>query len=119
VNRAYIVLTVWVVIISGMLPLIAQSNAGGVVPRLVNYSGKAVDAQAKTLMGVAGVTFAICKEQTDGAPLWWKLRTRRRARELNYSVQLGATQPDGLALESAASQIVRLKLIMLLVCICK
>jgi len=70
VNRAYIVLTVWVVIISGMLPLIAQSNAGGVVPRLVNYSGKAVDAQGKTLMGVAGVTFAIYKEQTDGAPLW-------------------------------------------------
>ena len=69
-NRAYIVLTVWVLIISGMLPLIAQSNAGGVVPRLVNYSGKAVDAQGKTLMGVAGVTFAICKEQTDGAPLW-------------------------------------------------
>ena len=57
-NRAYIVLTVWVVIISGMLPLIAQSNAGGVVPRLVNYCGKAVDAQGKTLMGVAGVTFA-------------------------------------------------------------
>ena len=69
-NRAYIVLTVWVLIISGMLPLIAQSNPGGVVPRLVNDSGKAVDAQAKTLMGVAGVTFAFFKEQTDGAPLW-------------------------------------------------
>jgi hypothetical protein len=68
-NRAYIVLTVWVLIISGMLPLMAQSNAGGVVPRLVNYSGKAVDAQGKTLTGVAGVTFAI-KDQTDGAPRW-------------------------------------------------
>jgi hypothetical protein len=66
-NRGYIVLTVWVLIISGMLLLIAQSNAGGVVPRLVNYSGKAVDAQGKTLMGVAGVTFAIYKDQTDGA----------------------------------------------------
>jgi hypothetical protein len=69
-KRAYIVLTVWVLIISGMLPLIAQNNADGVVPRLVNYSGKAVDAQGKTLTGVAGVTFAIYKDQTDGAPLW-------------------------------------------------
>jgi len=58
-NRAYIVLTVWVLIINGRLPLMAQSNAGGVVPRLVNYSGKAVDAQGKTLRGVARVTFAI------------------------------------------------------------
>jgi hypothetical protein len=49
---------------------IAQSNARGVVPRLVNYCGKAVDSQGKTLMGVAGVTFAIYKDQTDGAPLW-------------------------------------------------
>ena len=50
----------------------AQSNAVGVVPRLVNYCGKAVDAQGKTLTGVAGVTFAIDieKDQTDGAPLW-------------------------------------------------
>jgi hypothetical protein len=68
-NRAYIVLTVWVLIISGRLPLMAQSNAGGVVPRLVNYFGKAVDAQGKTLTGVAGVTFAMYKDQTDGAPL--------------------------------------------------
>jgi hypothetical protein len=65
-------LTVWVLIISGMLPRMAQSNAGGVVPRLVNYCGKAADAQGKTLTGVAGVTFAIDidKDQTDGAPLW-------------------------------------------------
>jgi hypothetical protein len=67
-------LTVWLLIISGMLPRMAQSNAGGVVPRLVNYCGKAVDAQGKTLTGVAGVTFAIDididKDQTDGAPLW-------------------------------------------------
>jgi hypothetical protein len=57
-------------IIGGRLLRMAQSNAGGVVPRLVNYSGKAVDAQGKTLTGVAGVTFAIYKDQTDGAPLW-------------------------------------------------
>ena len=69
-NRAYIVLTVWVLIISGRLPLMAQSNAGGVVPRLLNYCGKAVDAQGKTLTGVAAVTSAIYKDRTDGAPLW-------------------------------------------------
>jgi hypothetical protein len=53
-NAHILFLTVWVLIISRMLPLMAQSNASGVVPRLVNYCGKAVDAQRKTLTGVAG-----------------------------------------------------------------
>jgi hypothetical protein len=30
-----------------------------VVPRLVNFSGKAMDAQGKAVSGVAGATFAI------------------------------------------------------------
>jgi hypothetical protein len=118
-NRAYIVLTVWVLIISGRLPLMAQSKAGGVVPRLVNYFGKAVDAQGKTSRASPVLRSPFIRTKQTG-PRWSsKLRTCRRTRELNYAVPLGATQPDGLAFESADSQIVRLALIMLPLCICK
>jgi hypothetical protein len=41
-----------------------------VVPRLVNFSGKAADAQGKAISGIAGVTFAIYKDQYEGTPLW-------------------------------------------------
>jgi hypothetical protein len=58
-NRAAIVLTVWVLIISGTLPLMAQSNAGGVVPRLVNYSARLWMPREKPSRAFAGVTFAI------------------------------------------------------------
>ena len=41
-----------------------------VVPPLVNYSGKATDAQGEPIAGIAGITFSIYKEQYDAAPLW-------------------------------------------------
>jgi hypothetical protein len=34
-----------------------------IIPRLVNFSGRAVDAQAKPIAGIAGVTLAIYKDQ--------------------------------------------------------
>lgn len=58
----------------GMLcgSLIAQqSNAylSVAVPRLMNFPGKATDAQGKSISEIAGVTFAIYKDQSGGAPL--------------------------------------------------
>jgi hypothetical protein len=43
--------------------------SAAVVPQLVNFSGKAVDAQGKTISGIAGVTFSIYKDQSTGASL--------------------------------------------------
>jgi hypothetical protein len=102
-SRAHRTLTVFVLIISGTLSLMAQSNPGGVVPRLVNYSGKAVDAQGKTFTGVVGVTFAIYKDQTDGAPLWLETQNVQADAKGNYSVQLGATKSEGMALDLFSS----------------
>ena len=87
------------------LPLLAQNTvgAGSIVPRLVNYSGKAVDAQGKTFTGVVGVTFAIYKDQTDGAPLWLETQNVQADARGNYSVQLGATKPEGMALDLFSS----------------
>ena len=42
--------------------------AAAVVPRLVNFSGKAID-QNKAVTGLAGITFAIYREETGGSPL--------------------------------------------------
>jgi hypothetical protein len=73
-----------------------QSTA---VPRLVNFSGRAVDAQGKTVTGIAGVTFAIYAEQSGGAPLWIETQNVQADAKGNYTIQLGATRPDGLPLD--------------------
>jgi len=73
-----------------------------VVPRLVNFSGKAADEQGKVLSGVVGATFAIYKAQTGGSPLWLEMQNVTAAKG-NYTAQLGATKPEGLPLDVFAS----------------
>ena len=99
-NRASIWATVFVLIISGTLPLMAQNSAstGDVVPHLVNYSGKVLDPAGKPLSGIAGVTFAIYKDPTEGSPLWLETQNVTADGRGNYTVQLGTTKPDGLPL---------------------
>jgi hypothetical protein len=80
--------------------LVAQEPQLSVtVPRLVNFSGKAVDAENKPISGIAGITFAIYKDQYEGAPLWMETQNVTADAEGNYSVQLGATKPQGLPLD--------------------
>ncbi|MGB2602768.1 MAG: hypothetical protein WBC78_04195 [Candidatus Sulfotelmatobacter sp.] len=74
-----------------------------VVPQLVNYAGKAVDAQGKPVSGIAGVTFSIYKDQYEGTPLWMETQNVTADAEGNYSVQLGATKPQGLPLDLFSS----------------
>ena len=45
---------------------VPSTTAAAVVPRLVSFSGKAVDAQGKPLPGITGITFSIYKDQTGG-----------------------------------------------------
>jgi hypothetical protein len=74
-----------------------------VVPQLVNYAGKAVDAQGKPASGIAGITFSIYKDQYEGAPLWMETQNVTADTEGNYAVQLGATKPQGLPLDLFSS----------------
>jgi len=69
------------------------------VPRVVSYTGRAIDAQGKPIAGTVGATFAIYKDQSDGAPLWLETQNLKTDVRGNYSVQLGATKPEGLPLE--------------------
>jgi hypothetical protein len=62
-----------------------------VFPRLVNFSGKAVDAQSKTITGIAGVTFAIYADQFGGASLWMETQNVQADTKGNHSVQFPAT----------------------------
>lgn len=81
----------------------ASSPSSSAVPRLVNFSGKAADAQGKTITGIAGVTFAIYKDQSEGAALWLETQNVQADAKGNYTVQLGATKPDGLPLDLFSS----------------
>ncbi len=92
-------------LIACTLPLMAQNNANSetIVPHLVNYSGKALDAAGKPLAGIAGVTFAIYKDQYDGSPLWLETQNVTGDSKGNYTIQLGATKPEGLPLELFSS----------------
>jgi hypothetical protein len=81
----------------------ATTPSSGVVPQLVNFSGKAVDAQGKTISGIAGVTFAIYKDQYKGAALWMETQNVNTDARGNYTVQLGATGAQGLPLDLFAT----------------
>ena len=88
------------VLLSGVLA--AQQPAAQsvtVVPRLVNYSGKATDARGSVVSGIAGVTFAIYKDEYEGSPLWIETQNVQADARGNYTVQLGATKPAGLPME--------------------
>jgi hypothetical protein len=78
---------------------VPRSTTVAVVPRLVNFSGKAVDGQGKVHSGVTGVTFAIYKDQDGGSPLWLESQNVQADAKGNYTAQLGATKPDGLPLD--------------------
>ncbi len=98
--RKLLITSLATVLLSGFLN--AQQSVSlpsTVVPRLVNFSGKAVDAQGKTITGIAGVTFAIYADQSGGAPLWMETQNVQADTKSNYIVQLGATKPEGLPLD--------------------
>src|ERR1700722_8394149 len=80
-----------------------QPGEQTIVPRLVSFSGRATGPQGKTISGPASVTFAIYKEQAEGAPLWLETQNVMADGKGNYGVQLGATQPGGLPLDLFSS----------------
>jgi len=51
------------------------------------------DPSGKPHAGIAGITFAIYKDQHEGAPLWLETQNVQADVKGNYTVQLGATNP--------------------------
>ena len=94
--------------IGGLLQLLlcclAQAQTGSsAVPRLVKYSGHMMDARGRAISGLVSVTFAIYKDQDGGAPLWLETQNIQTDGKGTYTVQLGATSPQGLPLDVFAS----------------
>jgi hypothetical protein len=75
------------------------SPTTAVVPRLVNFSGKTINNEGKSIAGIAGITFSIYKDQYEGAPLWMETQNVTADTRGNYTVQLGATSAEGLPLD--------------------
>jgi hypothetical protein len=73
------------------------------VPRLVKLGGMANDASGKPMRGTVSITFALYRDQQDGAPLWLETQNVRLGASGHYSVLLGATKPNGLPAELFAS----------------
>lgn len=73
-----------------------DSTAAPVVPRLVKFSGSLRDEAGHPKPGIAGVTFALYKEQTGGAPLWLETQNVTGDSKGNYTTLLGSTKPEGL-----------------------
>src|SRR5260370_40388431 len=86
----------------------ASSQLSAAVPRLVNFSGRAADAQGKPISGIAGVTFAIYKDQYEGAPLWLETQNIQADAKCNYTPQLGSSKPDALPLDLFSSGAARM-----------
>jgi hypothetical protein len=81
----------------------SNASASAVVPPLMNYSGSAHDAQGKPITSIAGATFAIYSDQSAGSPLWMETQNIHPDARGNYTIQLGASKPDGLPMSLFAS----------------
>ena len=97
-------------LVSAMVGTAAAQTAAGkpiptstLVPRLIRFSGVAKDDSGKPVTGVVGITFSLYKDQQGGAPLWMETQNVHPDAKGNYTVQLGATKPDGLPLDLFSS----------------
>jgi hypothetical protein len=91
-------MTMWCSVAGAQSPTSA-GPAAAAVPRLVNFSGKSTDPQGKAIAGIAGATFSIYKEQSEGSPLWMETQNIHADAKGTFTVQLGAGSSQGLPVE--------------------
>ncbi len=91
--------TVWIVLLITCAASAQVPVADSVVPRLVNYAGVAKDENGKAMKGVFGATFAVYADQDGGSPMWIETQNINANVNGTFSVQLGATKPDGLPVD--------------------
>ena len=68
------------------------------IPRLIKFSGAALDETHKPVTGVVGVTFSLYKDQQGGSPLWVETQNVRADEAGHYAVMLGSASADGVPL---------------------
>ncbi len=93
----FLVISIFGCLAMGQQPAMVQSSAA--VPRLVNFSGKALDERGNAISGITGAAFAIYKDQSGGSPLWVETQNVQADAHGNYNAQLGSSQSQGLPQE--------------------
>jgi hypothetical protein len=101
-NRSLLVVicagaSMFCLLLHGQQPVASAQSA--VVPRMMNFTGRAADPQGNIITGIAGATFAIYQDQYEGTPLWMETQNVTIDVKGSYTVRLGATKPDGLPLD--------------------
>jgi hypothetical protein len=93
-----LLLMVCTVPVSGQQAAVASSaSSTAVVPPLVSFNGVLTDGNGKPISGVAGVTFALYKDEQGGAPLWLETQNVYPDKTGHYTVLLGSTTSSGLS----------------------
>ena len=97
-----------ILVVSSTLPYLLSQQApttqsSVTVPQLVNFSGRIINAQVGAIPRIAGVTFAIYGEQSEGAPLWLETQNVQPDSKGNFTAQLGAATSGGMPLQLFSS----------------
>ncbi len=69
------------------------------VPRLLKYSGTALDASGNPLTGPQSVTFSIYGEQTSESPIWTETQTVTADELGRFSALIGSSRSEGVPIE--------------------
>lgn len=97
--------------LAAQTPNSTTAPVAATVPRLITFSGTLISASTEAGENgvvlapgtvpthVVAITFSLYSEQTDGAPLWSEVQNVHVDSSGRYTVQLGATQPDGLPMD--------------------
>src|SRR5262245_30952334 len=88
----YRVIAVLALVIVGMVNLAAETN----IPKLVQFNGFTDNAGNQIQAGVQSITFALYKDQREGAPLWQETQNVTVESNGRFSVLLGAGTSGGM-----------------------
>jgi hypothetical protein len=75
---------------------------GILAPRVLKFSGT-FSNQVKTQAGIAGLTFAIYKDQEGGVSLWMETQNVQVDEQGRYAAMLGSNSPQGMPLDLFSS----------------
>jgi trimeric autotransporter adhesin len=80
-----------------------SSLASTQVPRLIRFSGVALDETHNPMTGVLGFTFSLYKDQQGGSPLWTETQNVQADANGHYTALLGSASAEGVPLELFSS----------------
>ena len=80
-----------------------SSPASTQVPRLIRFSGVALDETHNPTTGVLGITFSLYQDQQGGSPLWVETQNVQADANGHYTALLGSASAEGMPLELFSS----------------